>query len=60
MVRVKRDRFDSILALALVSVVMPAMAQPLSGPPADPQYKYSLVVTRGTLARLLKTDEDLS
>jgi len=31
----------SALALALTAMAMPAMAQMLSGPPADPQYKYS-------------------
>jgi hypothetical protein len=31
----------SALALALIAMAVPATAQMLSGPPADPQYKYS-------------------
>ena len=47
----KRTLLNSFLALVLISAAalaaMPAMAQPLSGPPADPQYKYSTPMPLG-------------
>jgi len=36
-----------VLILALTMAAIPAMAQPLSGPPADPQYKHSTPMPPG-------------
>jgi hypothetical protein len=36
-----------VLALASIAGTMPAMAQVLNGPPANPQYKYSTPMPPG-------------
>jgi hypothetical protein len=46
----KRELINSILALALVSAAMPTLAQPLSGPPANAQSKYSTPLPSGIAA----------
>jgi hypothetical protein len=39
-----------MLAFAVMLVAVPTMAQPLSGPPADPRYKYSTPMPPGVAA----------